>query len=82
MPDPVNELKRAHERFIDRVRASWQAAAGIDLPQQFLLPGNPGAAFSGTAPSPDTYSTGYDGTETTVGFMFGISQFGSSDVLT
>jgi hypothetical protein len=82
MPDPANELKRTHERFIDRVRESWQAATGIELPHQFLLPGNPGAAFVGTAPMPDTSGTGYDGTETTVAFMFGISEFGSADLLT
>lgn len=82
MADAVSLSKRTQTRFIDRVRASWQAATGIELPVQHLMPGNGLASFSGTEPPPDAFATGYDGTETTTSFLFGLSLLGGEDVLT
>jgi hypothetical protein len=80
MPDPSSELRQNVARLVDRIRSGWQSATGISLPSQQLVSGNAVAA-SLAVEEADLTVTGYDGTETTLAFMFDFSQFDGSDVL-
>lgn len=81
MADRDADLRNTIEGLIGRVIDAEAAQRGWDLGPQAQ-----GAQLStsGAGLNDDSavvFSTGYDGTITTVGFTFGISLFGGDDIL-
>jgi hypothetical protein len=80
VPDGLDELKEAIQETAQREIGRNSALVGLELGLQGDALRN---AFGGTlsAQDPAEFATGYDGTETTAGFMFDLSLFDSADTL-
>lgn len=80
MPDPISELKGAIQKTIDRLIDAYDSAAIPDTLPSILNALNPDAGTDspGTA---NVFATGYDGTNTTMAFVFDVSEFDGPDIL-
>lgn len=81
MPDGMDELKDRLQQTGQREIARNSALIGLELGVQADAIRN---AFGGSdsPQDPGEFLTGYDGTETVVGFMFDLSAFDGADVMT
>lgn len=83
MPDFASELKQAVLSAIEREIDRDSSQRGISIRAPGAIPGTiQGEAVAETEAPGFVFATGYDGSDTLVGFMFDFSEFDGSDVLT
>lgn len=82
MADELIEQREGVLRTIRRAVEAHEGMLGFVFPTQELSPGSGLAAPGGAAGPAETFATGYDGSLTTLPFMFDISLFDGGDFLT
>ena len=77
MADPASEIKQAIERAITRRSMALDAQRGIGLPT--AVTGQNALGGTGQQAHVEAFATGYDGTNTVMPFMRGVSIWGGGD---
>lgn len=82
MADPISFLREKMRALAGRRQQESDAQAQRSLPATSFASENPGGGTSAVPLNVQSYASGYDGSETTLPFMRGVSVWGDGDIWT